>query len=86
MVDPTPRNDSEFTTPGNQGKQHRMDLLTVLVHEIGHLLDQEHEADGVMAETLSAGTRLTPLVDATDWLAAVDVAFSKKSSSQWRWW
>ena len=30
FVDRTPRNDSEFTRPGNQGEQNRMDLLTVL--------------------------------------------------------
>jgi membrane-associated phospholipid phosphatase len=57
FVDPTPRNDSEFTTPGNQGEQRRMDLLTVLEHEIGHLLGRGHEATGVMQETLTAGTR-----------------------------
>ena len=85
FVDATPRDDSEFTTPGNQGEQHRMDLLTALMHEIGHVLGHEHDEAGVMAETLTAGTRLSPLVDATDWLAAVDVLFSKKSSSQWRW-
>jgi Tol biopolymer transport system component len=38
FVDATPSDDSEFTTPGNQGEQNRMDLLTVLAHEIGHLL------------------------------------------------
>lgn len=81
FVDVTPWDDSEFTTPGNQGEQNRMDLLTVLMHEIGHVLGHEHDEAGVMAETLTAGTRLTPLVDATDWLAAMDVAFSKKSSS-----
>jgi membrane-associated phospholipid phosphatase len=57
FVDRTPRNDSEFTRPGDQGEQNRMDLLTVLEHEIGHLLGYEHEATGVMQETLTAGTR-----------------------------
>jgi membrane-associated phospholipid phosphatase len=57
FVDPMPRSDSEFTTPGNQGEQGRMDLLTVLEHEIGHLLGREHEATGVMQATLTAGTR-----------------------------
>ena len=37
FLHPTPWDDRAFTTPGNQGEQHRMDLLTVLEHEIGHL-------------------------------------------------
>src|SRR5262249_23325356 len=73
FVDATPWEDSEFTTPGNQGEQGRMDLLTVLEHEIGHLLGRDHEAEGVMQETLTAGTRRTvsPAL-ATDmvWLSA----------------
>ena len=60
FVDATPHNDSEFTTPGNQGEQNRMDLLTVLEHEVGHLLGHDHDEGGVMAETLSAGERWTP--------------------------
>ena len=31
-----------------------MDLLTVLAHELGHVLGFDHEADGLMAETLAA--------------------------------
>lgn len=58
-VDRTPRNDSEFTRRGNQGEQNRMDLLTVLMHELGHVMGHDHDEGGVMAETLSAGTRLT---------------------------
>src|SRR5262249_12116292 len=38
FVDPTPGDDSDVTTPGNQGEQNRMDLLSVLEHELGHLL------------------------------------------------
>lgn len=60
FVDPTPWDDAEFTTPGDQGEQRRMDLLTVLVHELGHRLGHDHEADGVMADTLAIGTRRTP--------------------------
>ena len=57
FLDRTPWEDSEFTTPGNQGEQYRMDLLTVLEHEIGHLLGHDHEEGGAMQETLDAGTR-----------------------------
>lgn len=57
-LDDDPKSDNEFWTPGNQGEQNRMDLLTVLAHEVGHLLGYEHE-EGVMQETLSAGERLT---------------------------
>jgi DNA-binding beta-propeller fold protein YncE len=74
FVDPTPLDDSEFTTPGNQGEQHRMDLLSALMHEVGHLLGHEHEGRGVMKETLSAGERLAlhdaPFNDVT-WLAGI---------------
>ena len=37
-----------------------MDLLTVLEHEVGHLLGYDQDEGGVMAETLSAGERWTP--------------------------
>src|SRR5262245_38060684 len=59
FIDATPWEDSEFTTPGDQGEVGRMDLLTVLEHEIGHLLGRDHEADGVMQDALTAGTRRT---------------------------
>ena len=79
FVDPTPNDDSEFTTPGNQGEIHRMDLLTVLEHEIGHLLGHNHETDGLMAETLPPGTRRepgreAPLEDWTVTLRSVDAS------------
>ena len=77
FVDPTPWNDSEFTTPGDQGEQNRMDLLTALDHELGHLLGFDHEATGVMEDTLATGTRRVPssasdLVDVAvlDWIFA----------------
>jgi len=59
FVDPTPHDDSEFRKPGDQGEQKHMDLLTVLMHEMGHVLGLDHD-DGVMQETLDAGTRLSP--------------------------
>ena len=63
FLDPTPWDDSEFTTPGNQGEMNRIDLLSVVMHELGHLLDYGHDEDGVMAETLAAGIRRTGLED-----------------------
>jgi hypothetical protein len=60
FIDPTPRDDSEFTMPGDQGEQGRMDLLTVLMHEMGHVLGREHEQAGLMAETLLPGVRELP--------------------------
>jgi hypothetical protein len=61
FVDPTPHDDSEFTTPGNQGEQNRMDLLTVLEHEIGHLLGYNDTDSGLMDSTLAPGIRETPM-------------------------
>jgi hypothetical protein len=35
----------------------RIDLLTVILHELAHILGREHEAEGLLAETLAAGVR-----------------------------
>ncbi|MBL8823668.1 MAG: fibronectin type III domain-containing protein [Planctomycetia bacterium] len=60
FVDKTPGSDSEFRMRGNQGEQNRMDLVSVLMHETGHMLGMDHQHSGVMADTLFAGVRLSP--------------------------
>ena len=79
FVDQTPWDDSAFTTPGNQGEQNRMDLLTVLEHELGHLLGSEHEATGVMEDTLAPGEREVPVWNfgaGPSWGDVVDLLFA----------
>ena len=47
---------------GSEAAQN-MDLLTVVMHEMGHLLGYSHEAEGLMQPTLAAGVRLLPAGD-----------------------
>ena len=43
----------------------RMDLLTVVLHELGHVLGYEHTTQGLMAPTLAAGeTHVVPPIEA----------------------
>jgi hypothetical protein len=76
FVDPTPSDDAEFgmwldgdtrvaddTSPASGS----MDLLTVVMHELGHVLGREHTGDdGLMAATLAAGTRETDTWEVAD--------------------
>ena len=62
-----------------------MDLLTVLEHEIGHVLGFDHEQTGVIEDTLATGTRRTPSAGSdTAWLAAIDVMFAEPPLSKRR--
>lgn len=61
FVDPTPAESSEFLLPGDRDQQNRMDLLTVVMHELGHVLGFDHDAsDNLMSESLLPGVRRLP--------------------------
>ena len=68
-VDGTPGDDAEFagggavlTAASGSGAEGRMDLLTVVLHELGHMvgLDHAESGSGLMAGSLEAGQRLLP--------------------------
>ena len=64
-----------------------MDLLSVLMHEIGHLLGCGHDEGGVMQETLSAGERLTPHgVAVNDYSWLIDLPDLTKKRDPFAWW
>ena len=67
FIDTTPEDNSEFSKNSDHEllalndspAADRMDLLTVVMHELGHLIGYEHADDSsdLMAETLELGTR-----------------------------
>ena len=68
FVDPTPQDDGEFrpgpddtlvALPGSEASGG-MDLLTAVMHEVGHALGEPHAQAGLMADSLAAGTRVNP--------------------------
>ena len=78
FVDATPDDHNEFTfsseltliaLPGSEAADG-LDLWTVILHELGHLLGHEHEGTGVMQETLDPGVR-----NLSDWEEDTDSFF-----------
>jgi hypothetical protein len=65
FIDPTPQDDKEFADVGGQldalrgPAAQRMDLLSVLVHELGHAGGLAHTDSGFMASDLDTGVRTT---------------------------
>jgi hypothetical protein len=77
FVDSTPSNDVEFEAvsstelraDSDSDAEGNMDLLTVILHEFGHILDLHHDSeDELMGESLETGTRH---------LFALDLLFSE---------
>jgi len=67
FLDPTPHDDSEFTSESaNEHPSSQVDLLSVLAHELGHLLGMDDDAaadpygQNVMADALPVGLRRMP--------------------------
>ncbi len=58
FVDPTPSDAVEFAPGG--AAEGRLDALTALAHELGHLLGRSHTESGLMAEALARGQRTLP--------------------------
>jgi hypothetical protein len=66
FVDSSPTTDDEFTNSVSHDAVAHMDLLTVVMHEIGHALGyptgsaQDTPAAALMSERLAVGVRRTP--------------------------
>jgi hypothetical protein len=79
FVDATPNENSEFSATSDltlialpdSEAAGLVDLRTVILHELGHLLGFDHTEDGLMQETLSPGVRYL-----SDWESATDEFFS----------
>jgi hypothetical protein len=88
FVDSTPRDDREFgpslVADANSPAYGRMDLLSVVAHEMGHVLGYDHDSElDVMHETLEAGHRASPDLDGSDGLA-IDAFFAGIGSASHR--
>jgi hypothetical protein len=78
FIDPTPLEDGEFAAGQNATELEalgRVDLLTVVLHELGHVLGLDDvsgdgAASDLMAETLPVGVRRLPDEDTLDALYA----------------
>ena len=83
FVDPTPQESSEFANRSGQCRladtdspaQGRIDLLTVMAHELGHVLGLDDSNAGPDSSDVMAGL-LQPGVRRLPWSEAVDQFFA----------
>jgi hypothetical protein len=84
FVDATPQDNGEFRQVSStefrarrtSDAYGRIDLLTAIMHEMGHLLGEQHTRSGLMAETLAAGGRKLPTGDLAWAMIAYDDFYS----------
>ncbi|QDT45553.1 putative outer membrane protein pmp20 precursor [Gimesia alba] len=82
FVDASPADHSEFAYDSeltlialpDSAAANGVDLWSVILHELGHLLGYNHETDGVMQETLAPSVRRLP-----GWAEETDSFFSSLS-------
>ena len=63
FVDPTPLGDTEYvnevaTTGG--AADNKVDLLTAILHELGHSIGRDHDLNGIMGGSLAKSRRVKP--------------------------
>ncbi|MDY0167530.1 MAG: SBBP repeat-containing protein [Thermoguttaceae bacterium] len=69
----------ELTARPGTGAVHRIDLLTAVMHELGHLLGYDHTDSGLMQPALGPGVRWLPDTDAASALVGSDALLDDQS-------